>query len=112
VIPVAIHESFPTRDVLRRPRLRWVDLLVGAAIFVALYGLLRVGLSVTHPFAPGQSRAAISTDPADLPYYALRSLTRMFIALGVSVTFTFVYGTAAARSRRAEKVLIPLLDIL
>ena len=36
----------------------------------------------------------------------------MFIALGLSVAFTFVYGTAAARSRRAEKVLIPLLDIL
>ncbi len=36
----------------------------------------------------------------------------MFIALGLSVVFTFVYGTAAARLRRAEKVLVPLLDIL
>jgi NitT/TauT family transport system permease protein len=109
---MALRQSFPTRDVLRRPRLRVVDLLVGAAIFVVLYGLLRVGLTVTHPFAPGQSQGSISTDPASLPYYALRSLTRMFIALGLSVAFTFVYGTAAARSRRAEKILIPLLDIL
>jgi NitT/TauT family transport system permease protein len=112
VIPVPIRQSFPTQDVLRRPRLRLVDLLVGGAIFVVLYGLLRVGLTVTHPFAPSHSQASISTDPAALPYYALRSLTRMFIALGLSVVFTFVYGTAAARSRRAEKVLIPLLDIL
>ena len=112
VIPVAIRQSFPTQDVLRRPRLRLVDLLVGGAIFVVLYGLLRVGLTVTHPFAPSHSQASISTDPAALPYYALRSLTRMFIALGLSVVFTFVYGTAAARSRRAEKILIPLLDIL
>ena len=36
----------------------------------------------------------------------------MFIALGLSVVFTFVYGTAAARLRRAETVLIPVLDIL
>src|SRR5262249_44162337 len=61
---------------------------------------------------PGTSQASISTDPASLPYYALRSLARMFIALGLSVAFTFVYGTAAARLRRAEKVLIPRLDIL
>ena len=109
---IPVLRQFPTRDVFRRPRLSLVDLLVGGALFVVLYALLRIGLTVTHPFAPGQSRAAISTNPAELPYYALRSLTRMFIALGLSVAFTLVYGTAAARSRRAEKVLIPLLDIL
>lgn len=109
---MAIRQSFPTRDVVRRPRLRGVDLLVGGAIFVVLYALLRLGLTVTHPVVPSQSQASISTDPASLPYYALRSLSRMFIALFLSVAFTFVYGTAAARSRRAEKVLIPLLDIL
>ena len=109
---MATRQSFPTRDVLRRPRLRLVDLLVGGAIFVALYGLLRLGLTVTRPFAPGHTQRSISTNPASLPYYAMRSLTRMFIALGLSVAFTFVYGTAAARSRRAAKVLIPLLDIL
>src|SRR6201995_3523567 len=36
----------------------------------------------------------------------------MFVALLISIIFTFVYATAAARLRRAEKVLIPLLDIL
>jgi NitT/TauT family transport system permease protein len=63
-------------------------------------------------FLPEKASGAVSTDPANLPYYAARSLLRMFIALGLSVVFTFVYGTAAARLRRAEKVLIPLLDIL
>src|ERR1700694_3359635 len=47
-----------------------------------------------------------------LPSYAARSLLRIFIVLFLSVAFTFVYGTAAARSRRARTVLIPLLDIL
>ena len=36
----------------------------------------------------------------------------MFVALGLSLIFTLIYATAAARLRRAEKVLIPLLDIL
>ncbi len=106
------RQSFPTRGVLRRPQLRPIDLLVGAGVFTLLYGLLRLGLSVTAPYAPSHAATQVSTDPANLPYYALRSLSRMFIALGLSVLFTFVYGTAAARMRRAEKVLIPILDIL
>ena len=55
---------------------------------------------------------AISTSPSHLPYYAARSLLRMFIAFFLSVVFTFVYATAAARSRRARLVLVPVLDIL
>jgi NitT/TauT family transport system permease protein len=109
---MAMRESFPTRGVWRRPPLRFVDLLIAGAIFVVLYGLLRLGHSVAAPLAPNRVAGSISTDPSHLPYYALRSLTRMFIALGLSLAFTFVYGTAAARSRRAEKILIPILDIL
>ena len=47
-----------------------------------------------------------------LPYYALRSVFRMFIALFLSLVFSFIYGLAAARCRRLRMVLIPLLDIL
>src|SRR6202035_3107767 len=53
-----------------------------------------------------------STNASELPYYAARSLLRMFIALFLSVVFTFAYATAAARSRRARVILIPLLVIL
>ena len=109
---MAMREQFPSRGVLRRPQFRWIDLLVGGAVFALLYGLLRLGLSLRAPFAPSHAASTISTNPARLPVYALRSLARMFIALFLSVLFTFVYGTAAARLRRAEKVLIPLLDIL
>jgi NitT/TauT family transport system permease protein len=104
--------SFPTRGVLRRPSFSPVDLLVAAGILALLYGALRVGLAMNVHVGPSHAEHTISTDPARLPGYALRSLSRMFIALGISVVFTFVYGTAAARSRRAEKVLIPALDIL
>ena len=61
---------------------------------------------------PPQTVPAVSLDPRNLPYYAGRSTLRMFIALAASFIFTFAYGYAAARSRYAERVLIPLLVIL
>jgi NitT/TauT family transport system permease protein len=54
----------------------------------------------------------VDLDPRNLPYYAARSTLRMFVALVWSTLFTLVYGYFAARSKRAERVLIPLLDIL
>jgi NitT/TauT family transport system permease protein len=54
----------------------------------------------------------ISLDPASLPEYALRTTLRMLAAMVASLTFTLIYGTLAAKSRRAEKVLVPILDIL
>jgi len=104
--------TFPSRGVWRRPNLRLVDLIVFAALLGLLFGLLRLAPALSSPFLPKTAPSVVSTDPANLPYYAVRSLLRMFIALILSVLFTFVYATAAARLRRAEKVLIPLLDIL
>ena len=54
----------------------------------------------------------VSLDPANLPLYALRTTLRMLLAIVCSIVFTFVYAALAAKSRRAEMVLIPLLDIL
>jgi len=109
---VPVLGTFPSRDVWRRPGLRPVDLVVFAALLALLFGLLRLAPALNAPFLPKAAPAAVSTDPANLPYYAVRSLFRMFIALGISLVFTFVYATAAARLPRAEKVLIPVLDIL
>jgi len=89
-----------------------VDALVALGIVALLYGLVRLGRSITVDVTPGRSAEHLSTELADVPYYAARSLLRMFIALGLSTVFTFVYGVAAARLKRAEKVLVPVLDIL
>src|SRR5208337_4259145 len=43
---------------------------------------------------------------------ALRTALRMFAALAASLVFTFAYATLAAKSRRAELVLVPILDVL
>ncbi|OGT43515.1 MAG: sulfonate ABC transporter permease [Gammaproteobacteria bacterium RIFCSPHIGHO2_12_FULL_40_19] len=54
----------------------------------------------------------ISLSPSQLPYYALRSVMRMLIALLCSLIFTFTIGTLAAKNKRAERILIPMIDIL
>ena len=109
---MAARQTLPIREVLRGRRINWVDVVVGAAIIAVLYTVVRLGQSMSVNFTPGRTPVKISTDISNVPYYAARSLLRMFIALGLSTVFTLVYGTAAARLRRAEKVLVPILDIL
>ncbi|HWP26474.1 MAG TPA: ABC transporter permease subunit [Xanthobacteraceae bacterium] len=57
-------------------------------------------------------RHPLSLDPANLPQYAARTSLRMLAAMLLSLLFTFTYATWAAKSRRAEVVLIPVLDLL
>lgn len=88
------------------------DCVVIAGI-LAVFGLIAWILpAIDAPVGPEGIPSTVSTDPSNLPYYALRSVFRMTIALFFSLIFTFIYGLAAARSRRLGKILIPLLDIL
>jgi len=105
--------TFPAQGALVRPARNWVaDAVVFVAAATLLWLVVRLASSANVPWTVEHAPSTVSTDPANLPYYAARSLLRMFVALALSVVFTFVYATAAARLRRAEKVLIPLLDIL
>ncbi len=81
-------------------------------LFLLLYGLGKIGSGLFVPFKPPVITPNISLDPKNLPYYAARSCLRMFIGLFFSVIFTLAYGYACAKSKKAEKVLIPMLDIL
>ncbi|OGV32304.1 MAG: sulfonate ABC transporter permease [Legionellales bacterium RIFCSPHIGHO2_12_FULL_35_11] len=63
------------------------------------------------PYAIGQP-LPISLSPFKLPEYALRTVLRMFIALGISIGFTFIIGALAAKNKRAEKIIIPTIDVL
>ena len=114
-MPVNIWRNWglfsPQADV-RRPALGLADLAVGLGTLTLLYVLTRVGAQSFVRFSPPEVIPEISLDPRNLLNYAARSALRMFIALGFSTVFTFVYGYTAARSRRAERVLVPLLDIL
>jgi NitT/TauT family transport system permease protein len=89
----------------------WRD-AIALLLVVALIILLGMGgRQMVAPFVITQ-QARITLSPWALPGYALRTTMRMLAALLASLIFTFTYATAAAKSRRAEMVLIPLLDVL
>jgi NitT/TauT family transport system permease protein len=81
-------------------------LVIGAMVLI-VYG----GEQTTLPLS-ALDAVPVSLDPANLPLYALRTTMRMLLAIVCSIIFTLIYATLAAKSRRAEMVLIPLLDIL
>jgi NitT/TauT family transport system permease protein len=106
----ALRSFGSARGVLRRG-FSAIDIAVFLALAIGMYLLLHIGRGLTVSLSAAGVKS-VSTDPSHLPYDAARSLLRMFIALFFSIVFTFVYGYAAAHSRRAEKVLVPILDIL
>jgi len=83
-----------------------LPLVLGALALVA-WGGMKMG---AH-YEVGES-LPISLDPWRLPEYALRTVLRMAASLVVSLVFSFPYAALAAKSRQAEKILIPVLDIL
>jgi NitT/TauT family transport system permease protein len=95
---------------LRKLATRW-----DVAAFIVVLGLIVfLGEASRGLFAPMSqlSVTPISLDPRHLPEYAARTTLRMLVALGVSLVFTLTYATWAAKSERAGKLLVPILDVL
>lgn len=89
---------------------RW-DLLAGALVLGAIALFVVAGQQMRAPLVT-LDVTPISLDPGQLPGYALRSTVRMLVAMALSLLFTLVVGTLAARNRRARSILLPLLDVL
>src|SRR5215475_5145156 len=89
---------------------RW-DILAILLILGLLIFLGGASRSLFEPLGELQ-RQPPSLDPRNLPEYAARTTLRMLIAMVLSLIFTFTYATLAAKSRSAERLLVPLLDIL
>src|ERR1700756_767321 len=85
------------------------DLLMFGAGIALFYALLIVGRTWLGPFTP---EVDISRSPRSLPAYAGYSLLRITIAYVLSLAFTLIYGYIAAYNPRAERFMIPLLDVL
>jgi len=101
ILPISVERWRLTRwDVLA------MLLALGLLVFLA-----QASKDLLEPLADLQ-RTPLSLSPAHLPEYAARTTLRMLVALVFSLIFTFTYATLAAKSRRAELLLIPLLDIL
>ncbi len=114
-MPLNLRRNFSLPSIATesdRPVFSLADAAIGLGVLALLYAVSRVGAQSFVRFNPPEIIPAVNLDPRNLPNYAARSTLRMFIALGLSTIFTFVYAYAAARSRRAERVLVPLLDIL
>jgi NitT/TauT family transport system permease protein len=94
------------RDVVTRWDVLAFIVVIGLVVFL---GETSRGL-----FAPltQLQLSPISLDPWHLPEYAARTTFRMFAALALSLLFTLTYATWAAKSERAGKLLVPILDIL
>ncbi|HET6465938.1 MAG TPA: ABC transporter permease subunit [Nitrospiria bacterium] len=86
-----------------------VEILIFGAGLAFFYGLLVIAETWGGPFSPA---APISRSPQALPAYAANSLLRVLIAYLLSLLFTLVYGYIAAYNAKAERIMIPLLDIL
>jgi NitT/TauT family transport system permease protein len=96
--------QLPRLEVSRLP-----DVIMFGAGIALFYGVAVVGRSWFGPFQPA---VEISRSLWALPAYAGYSLLRITIAYGLSLVFTLVYGYVAAYNPRAERFMIPLLDVL
>ena len=101
---------FANRENVSRFFNRW-DLLILILVFSVLFFLGWASQQMATPYSLGEP-LPISLEPTQLPFYALRTVLRMFIALIISIIFTFVVGALAAKNRRAEQVIIPAIDVL
>ena len=105
-----LQKSFFPRQVVEAGGNRWdwaLLPLVLAGLVLLAYG----GAQMARPYHLGDP-LPVSLDPLQLPYYLLRTTLRMLLALICSLLFSFAFATAATRWRAAEKILVPMLDIL
>ena len=104
------HKQFFPRQVVEAGGNRWDWALL--PIILAVFVLLAYAAQqMTRPYQLGEV-LPLSLDPLNLPYYLLRTTLRMFIALAASILFSCAFAVLATKVRAAEKVLVPLLDIL
>src|SRR5215471_7993224 len=87
------------------------DCVIFIVIAAAFVLVARAAREMGEPLAE-LNVAPVTLDPRNLPEYALRTTLRMFVAICASLFFTFVVATLAVKSRKAELVIVPALDIL
>ena len=102
-----LQNILPPKERLERSFTRG-DVIVILFIVALLYGGARLAFDAPA-FIEGPQ---ISLDPSTLPWYTLLSVGRMLAAYILSLLFTLTYGRSAAYNRRAESILMPLLDVL
>ena len=89
----------------------WVDALVMLALLGLFWSALHFGKGMLVHFDPA-AVPQVDNSPSLIPYYAGRTLMRMWIAFGFSLFFAISVGYLAAKNRTARAFLLPALDVL
>jgi NitT/TauT family transport system permease protein len=89
----------------------WLDAVALMAILALLWSILHSSAGMVVRFDVSQP-LPLSTDLSNIPYYAVRTLLRMWIAFGFSLLFTFSVGYAAAKNRIARSIILPFMDVM
>jgi NitT/TauT family transport system permease protein len=105
------HPYLTLRGLTRGRMPSYWDLIAFVLIFATFTVVALAGRQLGAPLSAVQN-VSIDLHPSALPYYALRTVLRMLVAMLISLAFSVSYAYIAAKSRRAERVLIPLLDVL
>jgi NitT/TauT family transport system permease protein len=105
-----INKPFFPRQVVESTGNRW-DFALLPIVLAVLFALAYAGSQMTRPYAVGEA-LPLTLDPWMLPYYLLRTTLRMFLALAASLVFSCIFAAVATKWRAAERVMVPMLDIL
>jgi NitT/TauT family transport system permease protein len=108
-LPLVLFHTRRVRDALAKPAAWGAELLFMLLVVSAAGALVMIG---RHAAAPYREQTVIDLSFRALPGYAALSLCRGFLAYFLSLAFTLTYGTAAAHHPRAERLMIPALDVL
>jgi NitT/TauT family transport system permease protein len=107
-----MKSTSPQLSVQSEPRsLGWIDAAVMLALFSLLWSTLHFGKGMLVHF-DDTVVLQIDSDPGQIPYYAGRTLLRMWIAFAFSLSFAILTGYLAAKSKLARTLILPALDIL
>jgi NitT/TauT family transport system permease protein len=100
---LAVHEE--------RSGFGWIDALVLLALMGILWSAMHFGKGMLVHF-DASSAPQLDAAPGQVPYYAGRTLLRMWIAFGFSLFFAVTLGYLAAKNRVARGIILPALDVL
>jgi NitT/TauT family transport system permease protein len=108
-VPLVVFHTRRVREALKAQESWLVDVLVLASVAALGAAMISFGRQFSAPY---HAKTVIDLSFSSLPKYTFFSLCRGFAAYVLSLIFTLVYGTIAAHNHRAEKVMIPVLDVL
>ena len=94
---------------IRKNNIEPVDIFIVLIILSFIYGLIRAGAGIGKEISYSPQ---IFLTASNLPFYAWLSILRQLAAFAISVVFSIVYGYIASHYKKAEAIMIPLLDVM